>query len=86
MKTARQVELEAAYETPVERYAREGVLMSGCLWGSSYQKVLGKKSRLAKDEAGNPILLIKCGKLCDPGQKYCPRHALMETLRQEKSG
>lgn len=81
MRSARQAELEAAYETPIERYAREGALMHGCLWGSSYQM---KGKTMVKDAAGNPILLIKCGKLCDPGQKYCPRHMAMESAKEKK--
>lgn len=55
--------------------------MHGCLWGSSYQM---KGKTMVKDVAGNPILLIKCGKLCDPGQKYCPRHLAMESAKEKK--
>lgn len=89
MKVPRQLELEAAYETPIERYAREGLLVAGCLYGSRYQTKTGKKDKaapLVKDAAGNPILLIKCGKLCDPGEKYCPKHKLMDQIEQEKRG
>ena len=76
--------LEAAYETPIERYAREGVLMPGCLYGSKLQTKPGSKE-LLKDPAGNPILLIKCGKLCDAGQKLCPKHLAMENAKMEKA-
>jgi len=84
MTKSRQIELEAAYETPIERYAREGLLVAGCLYGSRYQTKTGQKNKavqLVKDAAGNPILLIKCGKLCDPGEKYCPKHKLMDQLK-----
>ena len=80
MRSAEQVELEAVYETPIERYAREGALMQGCLHGSKYQ-IKGKT--MVKDAAGNPILLLKCGKLCDPGKKYCPKHLAMESAKEK---
>jgi hypothetical protein len=87
MRVPRQVELEAAYETPIERYAREGLLVAGCLYGSKFQtKNVTRKGKVVaeqvKDAAGNPILLIKCGKVCDPGQKFCPRHAMMDQMKR----
>jgi hypothetical protein len=80
MATLKQAELEAAYETPIEQYAREGALMQGCLWESKYQM---KGKTIVKDAAGNPILLLKCGKLCNPGKKYCPKHLAMEAAKEK---
>lgn len=79
-----QPEIEAAYETPIERYAREGTLQSGCLHGASYQRRGGPNGPVVKDANGNPILLIKCGKLCDPGQRFCPKHTALEAAKELK--
>lgn len=71
-------EIPAVAETPIETYAREGKLATGCLYGSSYQtmKKDGKKV-FVLDAQRQKILLIKCGKLCDLGKKYCPKHQMM---------
>lgn len=73
---------DAVYETPVERYAREGRLMAGCLYGAKYQMVKGSKKVMAKDAGGNPILLTKCGKLCAPNSKYCPKHEALASYKE----
>lgn len=75
---------DAVYETPVERYAREGRLMAGCLYGAKYQMVLMKSGKkvVAKDPAGSPILLTKCGKVCAPNSKYCPKHEAMASYKE----
>lgn len=83
--------LPAMAETPIETYAREGKLVIGCLWGSSYQTKLVKKASgkppikvFVLDLQGQKILLLKCGKMCDPGKKYCPKHELENELKEAK--
>lgn len=75
MRRVVQLQVDAAvYETPIERYAREGKLMAGCLHGAKYQMRKDKPKEKAKDAHGNAILLISCGKLCGPNSQYCPKH------------
>lgn len=86
MSRARQIELEAAYETPIERYIREGLLVVGCLYGSKFQtRQVTRKGKIVHEQVcdhnGNPILLIKCGKVCGPGQRYCPRHQMIDQIK-----
>lgn len=80
--------LPAAAETPIETYAREGRLVTGCLWGATYQtktvpKISGKRGVKVHvlDGQGQKILLIKCGKLCNAGEKYCPKHQVEANLK-----
>lgn len=86
-RIARQAELEAAYETPIERYAREGLLVNGCMYGAKFQTTTGTlHGAVKKDENGNPIMLFKCNKVVDPGERFCPRHKMLDQVKKEKSG
>lgn len=83
MRRTVQLQVDAAvYETPIERYAREGKLMAGCLHGAKYQMVKGKKKVMARDAANNPILLMSCGKVCEPNSKYCPKHEAQRNYKE----
>lgn len=82
-------ELPAAAETPIESYAREGKLMAGCLWGSSYlTKMIPKTSGkppvkvFVLDAQKQKILLIKCGKICNAGKQYCPKHQMEHEAKE----
>lgn len=82
--------LPAAAETPIETYAREGKLMTGCLWGSKYQmKKIAKRSGKGAaetyelDAQGQKILLIKCGKVCNAGERFCPKHKLQNEMKEQ---
>lgn len=78
-----QMDVPAAAETPIESYAREGKLMTGCLFGAKYQtkKVHGKVVHVL-DERKQRILLIKCGKLPAKGSDYCPMHKMQMDAKE----
>jgi hypothetical protein len=85
MRHVEQLEVAGAYETPIEQYAREGKILTGCLYGAHKQTTgKGKSKRDVLDANRNPIWIGNCGMLCDAGKKYCPRHIAM-TAHKEAS-
>lgn len=68
-------------ETPLETCAREGRLMAGCVYGAKQQK---RNGRTVIDRLGNVVWLGHCNMLCEPGERYCPRHLAMMQAREAK--
>ena len=70
----------AVYETPIERYAREGKLMTGCPFGS--KKLKDKTGKEVKDAVGNPIWVGNCGLMPAVGSRWCPKHKMITELKE----
>lgn len=87
MKCIVQLEVAGAYETPIEQYAREGKIVTGCLYGVHKKMTGPPKHRVpALDAMKNPIWVGNCGMMCDRNEKYCPRHLAMMAAKQGAKG
>lgn len=53
--------------------------MTGCLFGAKRLKRGGEE---VLDVHLRPIWVGNCGKVCDVGKKYCPKHEIIEQARE----